>query len=107
MIDRSIPECVAITHPAVYRIRVSGRIDPKWSECLQGMAVTVFEKQGQVPFTELSGLLPDQAALMGVLEYLYNCNIPLLGMECVSAEAGSRSHPQPPAEEDGGSHHDL
>jgi len=85
MIDRSISECFLITHPAVYRIRVSGRMDPEWSGYLQGMKVSVFEEEGQETFSELSGLLPDQAALMGVLMQLYDRHIQLLSVECVSA----------------------
>jgi len=49
------------------------------------MTVSVFEEKGQETFTELSGLLPDQAALMGVLQQLYNRNIPVFSVECVSA----------------------
>ena len=85
MMDQAISESFLITHPAVYRIRVSGRMDPSWSERLQGMILTVFEED-QATFTELSGLLPDQAALMGVLEHLNNCGISLLAMECLAAE---------------------
>lgn len=85
MSGRSIPECFFITHPAEYRIRVSGRLNSDWSERLQGMKVSVVEVEGHGAVTELSGVLPDQAALMGVLDHLYNCSIPLLSMECVSA----------------------
>jgi len=85
MIDPSILDCFLISHPAVYRIRVLGRMDPKWSGYLQGMTVSVFEEKDQKAFTELSGLLLDQAALMGVLQQLYNRNIPLLSVECIGA----------------------
>ena len=85
MIDPSISKCFLMSHPAVYRIRVPGRMDPKWSGYLQGMTVSVFEEKDQEAFTELSGLLLDQAALMGVLQQLYNRNIPVFSVECVSA----------------------
>jgi len=49
------------------------------------MTVSVFEEKDQKAFTELSGLLLDQAALMGVLQQLYNRNIPLLSVECIGA----------------------
>jgi len=77
--------------PAVYRIRVPGRMDPKWSGYLQGMTVSVLEEKDQEAFTELSGLLPDQAALMGVLQQLYNRNIPVFSVECISAAAGQKN----------------
>lgn len=87
MSGRSIAECFLITHPAEYRIRVSGRLNPDWSERLQVMKVSVVEGEGHGAVTELSGLLPDQAALMGVLDHLYNCGISLLSMECVIADS--------------------
>jgi len=86
MIAKSISECFLISHPAVYRIRVPGRMEPKWSELLQGMTLTIIEEPGREILTEISGLLPDQAALMGVIDQLYNRNIPLLSVECVSCD---------------------
>lgn len=71
-----------ISHPAVYRIRIPGRLNPEWSDYLQGLTVSVIEENDQNVFTELSGLLPDQAALMGILQHLYSCAIPLLSVEC-------------------------
>jgi len=71
-------------YPSTYRIRVSGRLDPKWSENLQGMRITVIETDGKGTYSELFGMLPDQAALMGVLSHLYNCAIPLLRVERLS-----------------------
>jgi hypothetical protein len=50
---------------------------------MQGMTVTVVEGQGQPAVTELSGRLPDQAALMGVLEKLHNLAIPVISVTCV------------------------
>ena len=85
MSEHYISECFFISHPAMYRIRVSGRMDPDWSERLYAMTLTVFKEEGHAAFTELSGVLFDQAALMGALEQLYNCGIALLSVECVSA----------------------
>lgn len=93
MNDQSVSHCLLITHQAFYRIRVSSRLNPNWSERLQGMKVSVVEEGGQGTVTELSGLLPDQAALMGVLDHLYNCGIPLLRVECVSAGPHDASRP--------------
>lgn len=59
-------------------------MDPAWSEWLQGMIVTVVEEQDQYTVTELRGQLPDQTALMGVLEQLHNCAISVIRVECKS-----------------------
>ena len=76
----------SISRPTEYRIRVYGRMDAAWSEWLQGMIVTIFEAQGQLTVTELRGQLPDQAALMGILEHLHNCAIPVISMVNMSVD---------------------
>ena len=77
---RQSPRCM-IHKPAVYRIRVQGRMQQEWSERLQGMTIANILKADDEPVTELSGVLPDQAALMGVLQQLYTCGAPLLSVE--------------------------
>ena len=66
--------------PSVYAIHVAGRLDSSWSECLGGLTVTyqVGEGQDGGTVTVLYGWLPDQAALLGVLNALYNARYPLL-----------------------------
>ena len=66
-----------------YRIRVQGRLGPEWSDRLGGMTVTAWEGAGGTVFAELTGPLTDEAALMGVLEHLYNLRMPLLAVERV------------------------
>ena len=72
-----------MARPAVYRIRITGRMDPKWSEWLQGMTISTVEEEGRTAYSELIGSLPDQAALMGVLQQLNNCSISVISMECL------------------------
>lgn len=55
-------------------------MDAAWSEWLQGMIVTVIEAQGRMTVTELHGQLPDQASLMGVLQHLHDCAIPVISI---------------------------
>jgi len=47
------------------------------------MKVTVWKGVCGAPFAELTGQLTDEAALMGVLEHLYNLRMPLLAVERV------------------------
>ncbi len=61
-------------------------MDAAWSEWLQGMIVTVLEAQGQLTVTELRGQLPDQAALMGVLEHLHDCAVSVISVASMSAD---------------------
>jgi hypothetical protein len=65
---------------AHYRIMVQGYIDQRWSGRLGGLEIT--NVTGAEPFlvTQLSGELIDQAALMGVLNTLYDLQLPLLAV---------------------------
>ena len=49
------------------------------------MNITVVEAQDQLVFSDLCGQLPDQAALMGILEKLHNCVIPVISVERIPA----------------------
>jgi hypothetical protein len=81
---RRSPRCM-IHKPALYRIRVHGRMRQEWSERLQGMTIATIPNADDESITELSGVLPDQAALMGVLQQLYTCGAPLLSVECLGS----------------------
>ncbi|GAB6909725.1 conserved hypothetical protein [Desulfosarcina cetonica] len=72
-----------ISHPATYRVRISGRLSPHWADYLQGMTFAIVETGDQATVTEIKGRLPDQAALMGILQHLYSFAIPLLSVECL------------------------
>jgi len=67
--------------PARYRIRSQGRLDTSWSDRLGGMSITQVAPENKPPVTTLVGHLPDQAALAGVLNALYNLHLPLLSVE--------------------------
>jgi hypothetical protein len=68
--------------PAKYRIRVKGHLDSTCSDWLGGMSITTTGEGDEASVSTLVGLLLDQAALMGVLDALYNCyHCPLLSVE--------------------------
>ena len=69
---------------AVYRIRVLGRLDERWSERLGGLDLKICDEEPEQ--TELTGSLADQAALMGVLQYLYTRGISILRVERLMPE---------------------
>src|SRR5262249_7216219 len=73
-----------LVRPAMYRIRADGRLDPRWSARLGGMTIVIREEPGQPTTTEITGALPDQAALLSVLNQLYLHLVPLLSAECLS-----------------------
>jgi hypothetical protein len=71
----------AIHEPAVYRIRVAGRLDPKWADRVGGMEIVVRDGGVHRTVTELTGTVADQAALQGLLDLLYAHGCVLLGMD--------------------------
>jgi hypothetical protein len=74
---------LTLYEPATYAIRVQGALDANWSERLGGLRIVVV-RAGEQAVTELSGRLPDQAALVGVLTSLYDLGMPLLSVERLS-----------------------
>ena len=68
--------------PAVYRVRVEGHIPLDWSARLMGMNITTSSDDSNENST-LVGRLPDQAALSGVLNTLYEKQYPVLSVECL------------------------
>jgi len=72
--------------PATYRIKVQGQLDQSCSDRLAGMAITASSQGDEPPVTVLEGRLPDQAALAGALNTLYELHLPLLSVEILSYE---------------------
>jgi hypothetical protein len=64
--------------PEYYEIKIKGHLDPRWAESLAGLKLTQLEGDG----TLLSGLLPDQAALYGLLERMRDLNLTLVSLTC-------------------------
>lgn len=71
-----------IHNPAVYLISVQGVLDETWSSRLGGLTI-MCEPTGadRGAVTTLRGSLLDQAALLGVLNTLYDLHLPLLSVE--------------------------
>lgn len=60
----------------IYRIRVRGHLRPEWSEWFDGMTIAR-EENGD---TVLSGSVPDQAALHGLLVRVRDLGLTLVAL---------------------------
>ena len=68
--------------PPIYQIQVKGYLEPGWLDLFEGLSV-IQEEDG---VTTLSGPLPDQAALHGVLKRINNLGLTLISVHTVTAE---------------------
>jgi uncharacterized protein YbjT (DUF2867 family) len=59
-----------------YEIKIKGQLDQRWSEWFAGLKLTQLEENA----TLLSGSLPDQAALHGLLERIRDFNLTLISV---------------------------
>jgi hypothetical protein len=72
--------------PATYKIGILGTLDKNWSDYCGGMTIEHDIVLNQYPMTILMGILADQAALIGVLNSLYDLGCPILSVECIEAQ---------------------
>ncbi len=70
--------------PICYQIRVRGQLDPRWSDWFDEFAIT-----NQAGDSLLTGAVPDQAALHGVLARIRD-----LGLTLVSIQPAGKNETQ-------------
>lgn len=70
-----------VDRPGRYCIRVQGWLSASWSSRLSDMVITVKQPASQPALTTLTGEVTDQAALLGVLNTLFDLGYPLLKVE--------------------------
>ncbi len=64
--------------PQYYEIKIKSHLDPHWSDWFAGLKLVHLEGDQ----TLLAGLLPDQAALHGLLERIRQLNLTLISVTC-------------------------
>ena len=82
---------IAMDEPAAYEILVQGPIGEDWEDWFESMQVSHL---GSIDYSDskvqretlLSGTLPDQAALQGLLQRLYNFQLPIIRVILMESE---------------------
>jgi len=64
--------------PEYYEIKIKGHLDRYWSDSFAGLKLTHLEGDE----TLISGSLPDQGALHGLLERIRDLNLTLISVTC-------------------------
>ncbi len=78
--------------PARYQIEVEGHLDERWSEWLGEFEIAHTEADGGA--TILTGELPDQAALYGLLGKMRDLGLVLLSMKRIEKQSDERPDDQ-------------
>ncbi len=65
-----------------YEIRVRGQLGKEWSDWFEGLELRPLENGEMI----LNGSIPDQAALMGILNKLHRLNLTLLSLNNAKEE---------------------
>jgi hypothetical protein len=78
-------------HPVVYQIRLRGHLDDRWTDWFGGLTITL-EENGD---TLLTGPIPDQAALFGLLRRVRDLEMQLISVNCVDTSNQDRSTSKP------------
>ena len=77
---------LTMSSPAEYRIIVHGRLNESYSSRLGGLNITTPDDEQPEPVTVLIGRLQGQAALLGILNDLYEMHMPLVSVEVLSGD---------------------
>ncbi len=73
----------SLFEPATYRIGIVGTLDKTWSDYCSGMTIEHHIVLDQYQISILTGRLTDQAALVGVINTVYDMGYPILLVERV------------------------
>jgi hypothetical protein len=80
---KRIVDYPTMSGPAIYRIRVRGKLDTNLADRLEGMHIeNLAQSNGKVE-SVLEGRLLDQAALSGILNKLYDLHLPVMSVDCL------------------------
>ena len=69
-----------MNRPVKYKIIIAGHLKEKWAEWLNGMVIGIENKEDGSHHTTITVAVPDQAALRGILNKLWDLNLTLISV---------------------------
>jgi hypothetical protein len=79
---------LSLSQPAIYQIRVQGCLEDRWAGWFEGMTL---DRDDAGHTTTLTGAVPDQAALHGLLARIRDLGLPLLSLTRVINAGGAHA----------------
>ncbi len=76
-------QLLTLDQPAQYHLSVVGRLGGEWSETFDGMQISVETRPDGLAISHLTGRVPDQAGLHGLLRRIRDLGLPLLKVEFI------------------------
>lgn len=74
---------LTLISPAYYQIKVQGKLDFLWEDAFLGMNLRYEMQPGDGVVSVLEGMLPDQAALFGVINQVRDLGLPLISVQWI------------------------
>lgn len=81
--------------PLLFRVRFRGTLGASWFGTLQNVSLST-TREGKVTVTTLTGEAPDEAALIGLVNLLYQLGCSLIMVETLE-QGASANQPMPNA----------
>ena len=82
---------LSLDHPAIYRIKVQGRVEADWCDYLSELTLQHLKQASGSTITVFSGRVLDQASLHGLLNHIRDLGLPLLLVEFINTASEPRS----------------
>ena len=70
----------------IYQIRVKGHLSDNWVTWFEGLII----RREEIGETVISGALPDQTALHGILMIIRDLGLTLVEVKCLDCDSDSR-----------------
>lgn len=72
--------------PYMYQIMIQGCLDPSWTDWFSGMDLDSFPDNSGTTITTLTGVIPDQPYLRGILGKIWDLNLSIISIQRIKSQ---------------------